>query len=151
MISRVLRGLNRTAKRLRREEGSQLIELALVTPMLFAVFIGAVDFGRAYFVSMEVQSAAEAGATYGVTNVSDTAGMQSAATNDAQDLPGLAPVASSGYECIDGTAPIANTCATGVAQFVEVSTTATYQPILYYPGFQSAFTLTGKSHMRAAF
>jgi Flp pilus assembly protein TadG len=149
------RVMKRVCIRVRGEEGSQLLELALVLPMLFAVFFGAVDFGRAYFVGMEVQSAAEAGAAYGVTNVLDTPGMQYAASSDAPDLPTMAPVATSGFECADGTLPAnnspSNSCPTGVVQYVEVDTTATYQPILYYPGFQAAFTLQGKSHMRASF
>jgi Flp pilus assembly protein TadG len=150
-------GLKRVCVRTRCEEGSQLIELALVLPMLIAVFIGAVDFGRAYFLSMEVTSAAEAGAMYGITNPADTAGMQSAALADAPDLPGMTPTATYGTECADGSSPaLANntppsSCPTGVVQFVEVDTTTTYQPILYYPGFQSAFTLSGKSRMRASF
>jgi Flp pilus assembly protein TadG len=151
------RGVTRAFVRARGEEGSQLIELALVLPMLFAVFVGAVDFGRAYFVSMEVTSAAEAGAMYGITNPADTAGMQTAAMSNAPDLPGLTPTATYGTECADGSSPASanntppSSCPTGVVQFVEVDTTASYQPILYYPGFQSAFTLTSKSRMRASF
>jgi Flp pilus assembly protein TadG len=151
------RRLKQVCARARSEEGSQLIELALVLPMLLAVFAGAVDFGRAYFLSMEVTSAAEAGAIYGVTNPTDTAGMQAAAVADAPDLPGLSPTASYGTECADGSSPVTanntppSSCPSGVVQYVEVDTTTTYQPILYYPGFQSAFTLSGKSRMRASF
>jgi hypothetical protein len=136
---------------LRDETASELLELALVTPILVFVFVGAVDFGRAFFVGMEVQSAAEAGATYGITSVQDTAGMQSAAAGNAPDLPGMTSVATYGYECSDGTALVANACANGVVQYVDVSTTTTYQPFLFYPGFQSSFTLTGRSHMRASY
>jgi Flp pilus assembly protein TadG len=152
-----VRRAKRVLASVRSEEGSQLIELALVLPMLFAVFVGAVDFGRAYFLSMEVASAAEAGAIYGISNPSDTAGMKTAASADAPDLPGLTPTASYGTECADGSSPTEanntppSSCLTGVVQFVEVDTTATYQPILYYPGFQSAFTLSSKSRMRASF
>jgi Flp pilus assembly protein TadG len=147
----------RACTQVRGEEGSQLIELALVLPMLFAVFVGAVDFGRAYFVSMEVTSAAEAGAMYGISNPADTTGMRSAALANAPDLPGLTPTATYGIECADGTSPVLanntppSSCPTGVVQYVEVDTTASYQPILYYPGFQSAFTLSSKSRMRASF
>ena len=149
--------LKRACARARGEEGSQMIELALVMPLLLAVFVGAVDFGRAYFLSMEVASAAQAGAMYGITNPADTAGMQSAAAADAPDLPGMTPTATYGTECADGTSPaLANntppsSCPNGVVQYVEVDTTASYQPILYYPGFASAFTLTSKSRMRASF
>lgn len=138
------------------ERGSQLIELALVLPVLMLIFAGAVDFGRAWFLYMEVASAAEAGALYGLTNTTDITGMQSAALLDAPDLPGLSSTATYGSECSDGTSAVAlngtpPTCGTSVVQYVEVDTTATYQPLLPYPGFQNTFTLTGKSRMRASY
>ncbi len=141
---------------LRGEEASQLVELAMVTPMLLLLLAGAVDFGRAYYVAMEVSSAAEAGATYGLQNPTDTAGMKSAALLNVPDLPNLTPTAVYGTECSDGTSAVSGgatppTCAVDVVQYVEVDTTATYRPILIYPGIQSLFTLTGKSRMRASY
>jgi len=141
---------------LRSDEGSQLVELALVVPLLLLIFTGAVDYGRAYFVSMEVSSAAEAGALYGLQNPTDTAGMKTAAALDSPDLPGLTSTASYGTECSDGTSPTPNpgtppTCAVNVVRYVEVDTTATYKPIIPYPGMPSQFTLTGKTRMRLAF
>jgi Flp pilus assembly protein TadG len=142
--------------RLMREEGSQLIELAFVLPILLLIFAGAVDFGRAWFLYMEVASAAESGALYGLQNPTDISGMQSAALLDAPDLPTLSSSATYGSECQDGTSSVAlngnpPTCSVSVVRYVEVDTTATYQPIIPYPGFQSTFTLTGKSRMRASF
>ena len=131
------------------------MELAFVLPMLLVVFAGVVDFGRAWFLDMEVASAAEAGALYGLQNPTNTSGMIAAAALDAPDLPGLTSTATYGTECSDGSSPVAlngtppTNCSVSVVEYVEVDTTATYQPILYYPGFQSLFTLTGKSRMRA--
>jgi Flp pilus assembly protein TadG len=141
---------------LRKDDGSQLVELTLILPMLLLILAGAVDFGRAYFIAMEVSSAAEAGATYGLQNPSDTAGMQAAALLDAPDLPTLTPVATYGTECSDGTLAVAQsgtppTCSVDVVQYVEVDTTATYKPILTYPGIKSLFTIVGKSRMRASY
>jgi Flp pilus assembly protein TadG len=140
---------------LRREDGSQLVEMTLILPVLFLLLAGTVDFGQLYFVAMEVSSAAEAGASYGLQNPSDIAGMQAAALLNAQDLSGLRPVATYGTECSDGTSAVAlngtpPTCAVTTVQYVEVDTTATYKPILAYPGIQSLFTVTGKSRMRTS-
>lgn len=138
------------------EDGSQLVELALALPMLLLVLCGAIDFGRAYFLDIEVAAAAEAGAVYGLTNPSDVAGMKAAALLNAPDIAGLAPTASYGTECSDGTSAVAApgtapSCGITVVQYVEVDTTATYKPILYYPGLQSIFTLTAKSRMRTSY
>jgi Flp pilus assembly protein TadG len=132
------------------------MELAFVLPMLLLVFAGAVDFGRAWFLYMEVASAAESGALYGLQKPTDISGMESAALLDAPDLPSLTSSATYGSECSDGTSAVAlngtpPSCSVSVVQYVEVDTTATYQPLLYYPGFQSTFTLTGKSRMRASY
>src|ERR1700712_5471655 len=52
------------------EQGSSLVELAILLPMLMFLLVGAADFGKAYYLTIEVASAAEAGALYGVQNPS---------------------------------------------------------------------------------
>jgi Flp pilus assembly protein TadG len=142
---------------LRGEEGTSLIETALLLPVLLLMMVGAVDFGRAYYAAIEVQSAAEAGALYGVQYPSDAAGMVLAAKADATDITGIAPVAIYGCECFDGTSAVASCTATpttcGTNNFVnyaEVDTTATYTTLLRYPGIPSTIPLTGKARMRSA-
>jgi Flp pilus assembly protein TadG len=147
--------LRRIIGRLTSDTGSQLVELAMVTPILVLLLVGAVDFGRGFYVMMEVSAAAESGALYGIQNPADVAGMQAAAQLDAPDLPSLAPVATSGMECSDGTSAVSlqaatPTCGVTVVQFVEVDTTATYKTILNYPGIPSTFTLGSKARMRAS-
>src|ERR1700742_5085443 len=68
---------------LKDERGGSLIELAFVLPLFPLLLFGAVDFARAFYLSVEVTGAAQAAATYGAQNPTDTAGMQSAATADA--------------------------------------------------------------------
>jgi Flp pilus assembly protein TadG len=139
--------------RLWEDDGSQLVELALVLPLLLLILAGSIDFGRAYFVAIKVSSAAEAGATYGLQNPTDTTGMNAAATLDSPDLPNLTSTATYGTECSDGTSAVAlsgtpPTCSVNVVGYVEVDTTSVYKPILIYPGIQSLFTITGKARMR---
>ncbi len=132
-----------------------MLEIALVLPVLLLLLVGAVDFGRAYYVALEVSSAAQVGAGYGAQNVTDTAGMVSAAKADAADVAGLVPVGTSGCECSDGSSPVAGcgsapTCAYNVVNYVQVTTTAVYVPMLPYPGIPSTLTLTGIARMRSA-
>ncbi len=137
------------------DEGSSLVELALVMPMLVFLMVGAIDFGQAYYVSIEVTSAAEAGASYGVINPTDTAGMASAATLDAVDVPAMAASATWGCECSDGTNATVNcssvpACTANLIDYVDVNTSVTFQPMLTYPGIPSNLALNGHSRMRVA-
>jgi Flp pilus assembly protein TadG len=136
------------------EDGSSIVETALLMPFLLLLLTGAVDFGRAYFMAIEVSSSAEAGALYGTQNVSDTAGMVTAATLDAPEVGNLVPVAIYGCECSDGSSVSASCvslplCTYNVVNFVEVDASATYTSILPYPGLPSTIALTAKARMRA--
>lgn len=145
---------------LRSREANSIIETAFVMPVLVLLLLGAFDFGRAYYYAVEVSSAAHAAATYGIHNLSDSAGMTSAAQLDAPDVSTLATTANYGCECFDGSAKSTScttpptSCAEGstaenYVNYVQVKTTATYKPILVYPGLPTTFTLTGSAYMRA--
>lgn len=56
------------------------MELAIVMPMLVVLMVGAVDYGRIFYWSMELTAAARAGAQYGALSTSQTLpGMKNAA------------------------------------------------------------------------
>ena len=151
------RFFRRLLRNSRNEEGTQLIELALVLPVFLYLLVGAVDFGRAFYLATEVASAAEAGATYGVSSPTDIAGMKSAAMLNATDISGFTPTATYGSECTDGSAIALQsstpptTCTTGLVQFVEVDASTTYSPILRFPGVPSSLPIASKARMRASF
>lgn len=138
-----------------RERGSSLVELALVTPILLALMLGAVDVGRAYYLSMEVVGAAHAGAAYGVVKPSDTTGIQAAAAADAPDVPGLTVgTPSYGCECSDGSSYSANctttpSCVSNVVYRVNVTANATYKTWFPWPGIPSTFNLSSSASMRS--
>ena len=68
------------------ERGSNLVEAALVMPLLLFMMAIVADLGRAYFVSIAVIDAAREGARYGVTN-QNSAEMCARASAEAQDQP----------------------------------------------------------------
>lgn len=145
---RLIKGLFRG-----NEEGSGLAELALVLPMFFLMFAAAIDFGRAYCIAVEVSGAAEAGALYGVQNPSDVSGMVSASQNDAPDLSALSATAAYGCECPDGSSAVAScsappTCSGNYVNYVEVTTSSAYSPIINFPGARAAGPFTAKARMR---
>jgi Flp pilus assembly protein TadG len=134
-------------------DGSSIIETALLMPLLLLILVAAIDFGRAYFMAIEVSSAAEAGALYGIVNPADTAGMVAAAKFDASDVSPLTAIAVYGCQCSDGSSVVAScstapTCTYNVVNFVDVSTSATYSSLLNYPGIPSSIALSGKARMR---
>ena len=68
----------------RRERGSNLVEAALVMPLLLIMMAAVADLGRAYFGTIAVIDAAREGARYGVSK-QDGPGMCATAVAEAQD------------------------------------------------------------------
>lgn len=142
------------------ERGSSLVEFAVIIPVLSLLVLGVIDFGRAYYLGIEVANAAKAGAQYGATNQSDTAGIQNAARLEAQDVVSASdaswntPAVASGCECSDGTgqqipcSTLGPTCAVSSVSFVQVTTSATYNTLIPWPGIPTSFPLRGQSTMR---
>ena len=142
------------------ERGSSLIELAVLLPVLSFLLLGVIDFGRAYYLSIEVANAAHAGALYGIGNTGDLSGMQTAATNDAVNVPGMTAVATNGCECSDFSAsytlaqcvsitPPTCTSPVTLVNYVQVTTSATYTTMFPWPGIPSSFALNGSAKIRA--
>ena len=136
------------------QNGSSLVELALLTSVFVLLLAGSVDLGCACYAAIEVSAAANAGAEYGTQNPDDTAGMQKAALLNAANLNGLSSTASWGCECSNGSSPSSSctttpTCSTTVVTYVSVTTSTTYKPVLNFPGTPSSFVLKGSARLRA--
>jgi len=155
------------------ERGASLMELAIVLPVMGLILLGVIDFGRAYYLSVEVQNAAEAGALYGTQNMTDIAGMQNTATGDmpdvtsSKDVSAYTATATNGCECSDGTQvtpssePAVSACPTAtqptctapatVINYVQVTTSATYN-VWYHSwvikGLPTSVQLNGSAKMR---
>jgi len=139
------------------ETGAGLVELAFVLPLFPLLLFGAIDFGRAFYLSVEVAGAAQAAAEYGAQNPTDPTGMQTAAQEDAPNVPNLSvgtPVV--GTECPDGTLYTAGTSTMPTCSgtlkgiyLVKVKVTATYSPWFPWPGVPSSIPLGGSAAMRS--
>ena len=141
------------------EDGSSLVELAFFLPLLLGVLMSVADFGRAYYLAIEVAGAAHAGAVYGAQNITDITGMQNAAKLNAPDVSGLVATGSWGCECSNGTSSSASctitpTCSVNVVYYAKVTTSVLYNPIILpFKGITSPIspiTLTGSTTMRSA-
>lgn len=137
----------------RSERGSSIVESALVAIfVLVPLLIGAIDFGRACYVAIEVANAARAAAQYGSQNMVtlvDTTHMVTVAESEAPDVSTTCgagknacwvsgyPKAVWGCECSSnataGGGTLSSTscsCPSGHAvQFVLVTTKVTYTPM----------------------
>jgi Flp pilus assembly protein TadG len=147
--------------RVASDSGQGLIELALTLPLLVLILLGAAEFARFAWASIESANAARAGAQYGAqTNItaSDAAGITAAALNDGVNLSGL--TATPSHSCACSTASTTTiACSTAltscaspaiVLEYVQVSTSSTIQPLFHWPGLPTTFTATGSALMQVA-
>lgn len=156
--------------RIRSQYGQSLAEVALMTPLLLGMLLGAIELGRYAYISILVSNAARAGAAYAterLTNAGNVAGIVQAAKNDyqnnGQNASLLSVTTSDTCGCDNGSYPIATatcypgsgappTCSTGSHWVVMVTVTAsgTYNALFNYPWIKNPITLTKQSTMRAA-
>ncbi|ADW69826.1 TadE/TadG family type IV pilus assembly protein [Granulicella tundricola] len=140
---------------LEQEQGSSLLEAAILMPVLLFALAGSVDFGHLFYLRMALSSAAAAGAAYGTQHPSDTAGMISAVQLDGSDVPNLTAAASYGCECADGTLASAActtvpTCPVNVINYVDIQASYNYSPLIAFVGIPSTFPLQERARMRTA-
>jgi Flp pilus assembly protein TadG len=116
---------------LTNQAGHALVELALgLTFILVPLLLGSAELARVSFVAIEVANAAKAAAQYGAQNsttAADTAGMQTAASNDAPTLSGL------------------HTNVTLSSGVLTIQTSATFNPLIHLPGLPTSYTLHGQA------
>jgi len=148
-----IRWTRRVAANARLQEGSALVELSLVVPLVLYLICGAVDYGRAYSIGIELSSAAEAGALYGMNHPYDTSGIQSAAQSGAPGVGSVITSASYGCECADGSgvSPSCSTvptCSGNYVNYVTVTATTNYKALVKYPGLRSEMSISGQANVR---
>ncbi len=141
------------------QRGSSLVEMAFMLTFLMLLLIGVIDMGRAFYLSMEVASAARAGAQYGyesTANMKDTVGISTAATNDAPDVTGLIVISHYGCMCSNGSSPNNNcgtppTCTSGfhLVNYVTVNTSATYSTLFPWPKVPASIALSSSAQLIA--
>ena len=143
----------------KNDEGQAVLELAIVMPLLVLLFLGAVEFGRLWYVDIEVTNAAQAGAAYGAQNhalASDVSGITRVAINDGGNLHTF----DSNWTTTGSDVTVQNLCGnvysdppapcTGGPQieYVKVNTQVTMPSLFGFYWFASTYTLHGQAIMR---
>jgi Flp pilus assembly protein TadG len=140
----------------RSSRGQAAVELALSVPLLILLLLVVIEAGRICLIAISLASAARAGVQYGAQSlitVNDNAGMQNAASADAPNLPSMLATGSHFCLCSDGSAStcLATDCAANHRLvYAQTNTSATYTPLVIWPGMPIAMTLTGKAILRVS-
>jgi Flp pilus assembly protein TadG len=74
-----------TFTRRRSQRGQELIELALLLPLLLLIAFGVLDLGRAFHSAITIANAARVGARFGTADPTDVTGIASATVAEAQN------------------------------------------------------------------
>ncbi|MBV8673840.1 MAG: pilus assembly protein [Acidobacteriaceae bacterium] len=146
--------LQSQSRSLQSEQGSSLVEIAIAIPTLLFVLLAVVDFGRGYYLAMEVAGAARAGAIYGSQYPTDTTGISNAVKYDAPDVSGISASSSWGCECPDGSGASAScattpSCTSNMVYYTKVTASATYTTMIPWKGVPSSIALSSTSEMRS--
>ncbi len=136
------------------EQGTSILEFAILLPFLVTLVLAAVDFSRLSYQGITVASAALAGAQYGAQRVSrslDLAGMQQTAQSEASDLSGVTAEAEQFCECSDGSLIDCKASCGGVSPnvYVRVTVEKTFRALFPYPGIPSAVEISREAVLRA--
>ncbi|MFC1997438.1 TadE/TadG family type IV pilus assembly protein [Chloroflexota bacterium] len=115
------------------EQGQNLVEFALVLPLLVFMIFGALDLGRVFFATINLTNAAREGARYVTKHPSDALGAFAGTKTIAREeaflggIPKLAITVEVSCEHID-----ANGCKTGLedGNLAEVSVSHKFELIL---------------------
>jgi Flp pilus assembly protein TadG len=141
----------------RSEDGSILIEFALILPPLVLMLALLVDYALWIQKAMQLQDAAAAAAAYGAIpgNATNTSQMTSLAnfivTGSTAGATWLTVNASNFYTCSPGGAVVTATtsCPTGAPyHYVKVTTSATQGALLGFSGVASSLSLKGAATYR---
>lgn len=145
---------NKGRARARSESGTATIEMSLIAPLFLLMLLCVADFGRVFYVSITLAHAARAGAQYGSFSLArsgDTAGMNQAATAEAQAISPIGVTSQRYCKCSSTGAKVncVSGCGLTVPQvYVEVTTTRTFNTLIPYPGIPSQLNLSRTAIVR---
>jgi Flp pilus assembly protein TadG len=138
----------------RSARGSAAVELAVIFPVLALLALGVAEFGRVNYTAIAVSNAARAGAQSGAQSTvtsGDTAAMNQAARNEANDVGAVATASTRFCTCPNGTSiSCTGSCAGfgGPQIFVQVTATKSVAFLMRYPGLPSTITVSRRATFR---
>jgi Flp pilus assembly protein TadG len=145
----------RLVRLVRNRSGAAAIEFALIGATLAMAAVVTADLGMGFYSFMQVQTSAQVGAEYAIAHGFNATAMASAVTA-ATPASGISasPAPTSFCGCPSTTGVTATTCGTTCADssaagdYVTVTATRTYTPIIPYPMLPASFTQRSVSTVR---
>lgn len=142
---------------LKKERGAQLVEMAILTPFLVFVLLGATDFARVSYHAITLANAARAGAQFATQSsaaAKNTVAIQTAAELEAANIGTISVSSSLDCRCPGSAAVVACTpapaCSGGAVKelYVNVTASRTFTTLVTWPGIPSPIALSRTSTMR---
>lgn len=132
----------------RGTRGHAVVEIALMSPWIFLLFIGIFDFGFYAYAGIATANAARVAAlytSYDISTATDSAGACSYALEELRKLPNTRTLTNCSALPVTVTAEIWN-----VAGEPSTRVTVTYRtvPLIPIPGFAPTATITRRAIMR---
>lgn len=143
------------AKRKRGQKGNAVLELALIVTVMSLMMVGASDFSQLFYMAIELESAARAGAMYGAmstSNATNSAGVQTVILANAPNITGVTATASYYYQCPGGSTVYtsAPTCAGSTPMlYVKSTASAVWTPAFNYSTVANPSTVSRTVQIRA--
>jgi Flp pilus assembly protein TadG len=143
-----------------RENGASLVEFVVALPVLLVVLMGTIDFGRVFYLSMALTTAARAGAQWGAhsgARSGDIPGMRAAALAASPTVTGIDATPTQTCECtpdngssFTAAASCTSPCPSGQHMLVFVSVVATkpFTTLSRIPGIPRTLTISRMSRLR---
>ena len=138
------------------ERGNALIELGLVTPVIFLMLFGAIDFGRVFATTDILTGVARSAAQVAFTDsgkAGDSAGIQAAGASDAQGMSGV--VVTTSYYCTCSAGGSSVSCGDPTQcggkmpmMYVKTRATASFSTLITYPFISNPMSLAGNAEIR---
>lgn len=143
----------RPRRRAERSRGTAVVEVALLAPWIFFLFIGVMNFGFAAYALISTENAARAAATYTSSDeafADSTADACQYARAELNSLPNVRNLTSCGALPLIVTASKGQ-CPSADAGSVCSTVTVTYQtvPMIAVPGMPGQLTVTRSVQLRA--
>jgi Flp pilus assembly protein TadG len=135
-----------------KEQGTSLLELAFLLPILILLLLGVIDVGRYAELSIRAANAARAGAQYGAQSLADANDWQGIGQAVRDDAPTMAPNSSIVCYCSGSPCNPANPCVAPNTeiQYVSVTVKGAFTPLFPYPGLPSFPNVSSTAQMRIA-
>ena len=152
--------IDRFARIAAARDGVSTIEFAIVATAVALLLVGIIDFGMGLWDKMQVQNAAQAGASYAaVKGWNSTAGAIETAVTSATGMSGVQAspvpsVMSCGCPNAGASAITSATCGAACSDgsiaghYWIVNAKVSYSTILPYPGITSPMNLTATAYAR---